>query len=208
MALGLALPVLLAQRHHPASHAGVRGSENSPKGIQAALIAYLLLPRDVIQQQASSGSLPAAVPCLRFLCNTSQKDGVGPLYLWLCNTPSRHTQTYAHIQASLHLHKQACTYLQSRTSSLCLHMFAFAQIITRIHICDHTQFKPDCTVTTKSFIAADWLTFCKGSELTANYSWWPTKAGDGSQCTLCLPTHLHLHGRERWSCSQERTAIL
>lgn len=42
--LGLALPVLLAQRRHPASHAGVRGSENSPEGIQAALIAYLLLP--------------------------------------------------------------------------------------------------------------------------------------------------------------------
>lgn len=41
--LGPALPVLLAQGRHPASHAGVRGSENSPKGIRAALIAYLLL---------------------------------------------------------------------------------------------------------------------------------------------------------------------
>lgn len=152
MVLGLALPVLLAQRRHPASHAGVRGSENSPKGIQAALIAYLLLPGDVIQLQGSTVSLPAAYDSSAI---PHTKIEWGHYTSGSVTLPEdSHKRTHAY----LHLHKHACTYLQSCTSSLHLglHMFSFAQTDHHTHtrMRPHTHIKPDCVVTTKSFIAA------------------------------------------------------
>jgi len=70
---------------------------------------------------------------------------------------------------------------------------------THTHTHTHTRIIPDYAVTTKSFCigSSGRLAFRKESELTANYIWWLTKAGDGSQCTLCLPTHLQPHGWER-----------
>ncbi len=90
---------------------GSEALERALRGFRLALIAYLLLPWDVIQLQASQGSLPAAVLCFGLFCNTSRKDGVGPLYLWLCNTPCRHTQMYAHMLT------YTCTNMHARTCS-------------------------------------------------------------------------------------------
>lgn len=50
-------PLLLLRRCHPASHAGVRGSENSPEVIGAALMAYLLRYPETL---SNPGFLPAA----------------------------------------------------------------------------------------------------------------------------------------------------
>lgn len=141
LVLGLALPVLLAQRRHPASHAGVRSSENSPGGIQAALIAYLLLARDVIQLQAGLGSLPAAVLCLRFSCNTSHKDGVGPLYLRLCNAPQTHTHTQTRLPTPAQTPAHApSSHARRHCIRLCICLLLHKQIIAHARIVrDHTH---------------------------------------------------------------------
>ncbi len=158
---------------------------NSPKGIQAALIAYLLLPWDVIQLQASLDSLPAALLCFGFFCNTPRKDGVEPLYLWLCNSPCRHTQTYKHtclLNTSTNMH--ACTY--SRAHRHCIKVFARTDQRTLNHMGPHTrthahQTRLRCHQRKRHCSSAGRLAFRKGSELTANYSRWPTEAGDRSQ---------------------------
>lgn len=67
-----------------------------------------------------------------------------------------------------------------------------------ICVCDHThtQMSNQFVLSVQKHLSSNIssLVFSKGSELTANYSWWPTKASDGSQCSQCLPTHLHPRG--------------
>lgn len=122
------------------------------------------------------------------------------------------------LPADTHMLTYTCTDMHARTCShahralhLGLYTFVFARTDHHTHtpICDHThQTRLCCHHKKLRSGGTGRLAFHKGSELTANYSWWPTKPGDGSQCTLCLPTHLHPHGWERRQHSREHTAIL
>lgn len=156
MVLGLALPVLLAQRRHPASHAGVRGSENSPKGIQAALIAYLLLPGDVIQLQGSTVSLPAAYDSSA-IPHTKMEWGhytSGSVTL----PEDSHKRTHAY----LHLHKHACTYLHVVTTSRSAYVFLCTNgsSHTYTYATTHTHQTRLCCHYKKLYSSsAGWLTF-------------------------------------------------
>lgn len=127
--------------------------------------------------------LPAAVLCCGFFCNASCKDGVGPLNLWLCNTPWRHTEGDKHtclLDTSANIHARTCYHAHRHY----IKVFARTNHHTHTHMQPHTRthIKPDCAVTRKGFAAAvlaGWL-FAKGQ------SWLQITAGGRPRLVIDL----------------------
>lgn len=195
--LGHVHPVWLAQRCHP----GVRGTGKGPKGIGAVLIAYLLLPWNVIQPTSNQPNLPCSCGALVWVVLqylTQRWSGaIIPLALQNPADARKHTQACLLTPAPTNMHVPAAV---RTVGCMCLSM--------RLQIVAHTsnQIVLSPQKGSAAGAQASWL-FAKGqSWLQITAVGRPGPVMDLG--TLCVYPHTCTSRTGRQQHRQEHTAIL